>query len=291
MTDPHAAMSAIEGFGHARDALRLLSIALVVCGLGALLAMNALDWHAQWVAERQITQMREAYDDASDPMRLACKSQAEQFNARLAGGGDADPLWPYERQLLFKEEPMMSYIEIPQISVRLPIYHGVEENALMAGVGHWPSSSLPIGGPSAHCVLLAHSGMSNARMFDDIRLLRNGDRFVLWSLGEPHAYEVFDTRVVLPQEVPALIAIEPGRDLVTLVTCTPYGVNSHRLLVRAERCAYEGPDGDGGPAAPRPGGRTLSLVAAAALVAIATAACAITRHRRRIDRASERSVP
>ena len=269
--------------------MRALSAALIVCGLIALLAVNALDWHAQWIAEQQITQMREAYDDASDPIRLACKAQAERFNARIAGNGDAGPLWPYERQLLFKEEPMMSYIEIPQISVRLPIYHGVEENALMAGVGHWPSSSLPIGGPSAHCVLLAHSGMSNARMFDDIRLLRDGDRFVVWSLGEPHAYEVFDMHVVLPQEVPACIAIEPGRDLVTLVTCTPYGVNSHRLLVCASRCDYEEPDGDGQPAAPRPNSRMLPLVAASVLVAIAAATCAIARLRRRADRASERS--
>lgn len=218
--------------------VRAASWLLVAGGLSALAFVNIADWHAQWVAEQHISHMQQICADTLDSTCVETKKQAIRYNARIAGTSGGDGLWPYHRQLLYREEPMMSYLEIPKISLRLPIYHGVEENALMAGIGHWEQSSLPVGGPSSHCVLLGHSGMRNTRMFDDIRRLEIGDKLVIWTLGEPHAYEVIGKRTVLPRDVGDFIAIEPECDLVTLITCTPYGVNSHRLLVHTRRCAY-----------------------------------------------------
>ena len=218
--------------------VRCISAALVVAGLAILVWLNASDWYAQYRADCVITQMSSSYYGESDPVRIECKRQALLYNEMLAEGGSAESVKPYRNQLTYAEEPMMSYIEVPKISVRLPIYHGTEENVLMAGVGHLERSSLPIGGRSVHCVLAGHSGMRNTRMFDDISKLCIGDEFVIWTLGDPYAYRVYDTETVLPEQAADRVGIELGRDLVTLMTCTPYGVNTHRLLVHAARCDY-----------------------------------------------------
>ena len=129
---------------------------------------------------------------------------------------------------------MMSWVEIPSIDVSMPIYHGTSEEVLMAGVGHLEGTSLPVGGTSTHCVLTAHSGMRNLSMFDDIHSLEPGDLVLLHTMNKTLAYKMVDSEVVLPEEMESL-TIEPGADKVTLVTCTPYGINSHRLLVRGHR--------------------------------------------------------
>lgn len=177
---------------------------------------------------------------------------------------------------------MISHIEIPQIHVKLPIYHGTEENALMAGAGHWERSSLPVGGETTRCVLMAHTGMRNTRMFDDLHRLAIGDRFVIRTLGDPYAYEVFSIETVEPDEVPGRIGLEEGRDLVTLITCTPHGVNTHRLLVHAERCAYADDIGDVGLDA-YVNDRNLPLMLAGAL-ALCLAVVAIVRKARKLGR-------
>ena len=129
---------------------------------------------------------------------------------------------------------IMSYIEIPKIHCSLAIYHGTDDGVLQTGVGHIEGSSMPVGGESTHCVLSGHRGLPSAKLFTDLDKLTLGDRFLIRTLDEILTYEVDQILIVLPYEVDAL-KIENGKDLCTLVTCTPYGVNSHRMLVRGHR--------------------------------------------------------
>ena len=129
---------------------------------------------------------------------------------------------------------IMGYVDIPKINVSLPIYHGTDESVLQIAIGHLAGSSLPVGGEGSHCVISGHRGLPSARLFTDIDQLQEGDRFMLQVLGETLTYEVDQIRTVLPDELDDLQR-EEGQDYCTLVTCTPYGVNTHRLLVRGHR--------------------------------------------------------
>ena len=140
----------------------------------------------------------------------------------------------YDRLLNIDGTGIMGYLEIPTIEISLPIYHGTEESVLQVGVGHIEWSSLPTGGAGTHCVLSGHRGLPSARLFSNLDQLVAGDTFVIRVLDEVLTYEVDQIRIVEPTDVSAL-TIEDGRDLCTLVTCTPYGINSHRLLVRGHR--------------------------------------------------------
>ena len=143
----------------------------------------------------------------------------------------------YESLLDVSGPGIMGYIEIPKIDCSLPIYHGTDEGALQIAIGHLEGSSLPVGGKSTHCVLSGHRGLPSARLFTDLDQMEEGDIFILNILGRKLAYEVDQIRVVLPEEMSDL-EIEEGKDLCTLVTCTPYGINTHRLLVRGHRTEY-----------------------------------------------------
>ncbi len=131
----------------------------------------------------------------------------------------------------------MGYVHIPKLAVSLPIYHGTEEETLDRGVGHLIGSSLPIGGSSTHAILTGHSGLASQKMFSDLDKLEVGDTFYLEVLNEFLAYEVDQINTVLPHDT-TYLGLEEGKDLCTLVTCTPFGVNTHRLLVRGHRVAY-----------------------------------------------------
>lgn len=144
----------------------------------------------------------------------------------------------YDELLNLHGSGLMGYVEIPKIDVNLPIYHGTSEEVLDKGVGHLIGSSLPIGGEGFHSVLTGHSGLAGKRLFSDLEQLALGDRFFLHVLGETLAYEVSEINRVLPHETELLTAVA-GEDLCTLVTCTPYGVNTHRLLVRGSRIPYD----------------------------------------------------
>lgn len=144
----------------------------------------------------------------------------------------------YARQLNITGSGIMGYIQIPAIGVDLPIYHGTDEATLEKGVGHLLGSSLPVGGESTHAVLTAHSGMASQKMFSDLDLLKQGDVFYLEVLGETMAYQVDQIKTVLPYDT-TYLGITEGGDHCTLVTCTPFGVNTHRLLVRGIRIPYE----------------------------------------------------
>lgn len=144
----------------------------------------------------------------------------------------------YASQLNITGSGIMGYIQIPAIGVDLPIYHGTDDATLEKGVGHLLGSSLPVGGESTHAVLTAHSGMASQKMFSDLDLLKQGDLFYLDVLGETMAYQVDQIKAVLPYDT-TYLGITEGGDHCTLVTCTPFGVNTHRLLVRGTRIPYE----------------------------------------------------
>lgn len=144
----------------------------------------------------------------------------------------------YDDLLNINSMGMMGYVDVPKIDVYLPIYHGTEADTLENGVGHIIGTSLPVGGESTHSALSAHSGMATQKMFSDLDDLEQGDIFYIHVVDETFAYQVTEINVVLPEEL-SLLAIRKGEDLVTLITCTPFGVNTHRLLVTGSRIPYE----------------------------------------------------
>lgn len=181
-----------------------------------------------------------AIEDTDDAELTAQRQAAQQYNAMLAnatiseGGVSAPPL-AYADQLTVGG--VMAYIDIPKINVYLPVQHGTGAETLERSVGHVMGTSLPVGGSSTHAVLSAHSGMASSKLFSDIDRLAEGDTFYIHVLGDTLAYEVNAINTVLPTDT-SLLQIEEGKDFVTLVTCTPFGVNTHRLLVRGHRVPY-----------------------------------------------------
>lgn len=173
--------------------------------------------------------------------------KAQTYNENLSGEPVHDPFVEgsgyalpenYTEVLNLAKDGVMAYIEIPKISVYLPIYHGTSNEVLEKGVGHIQSTSIPIGGISTHSVLTGHTGLPSAELFTRLDELVVGDIFYIHVLNEVLTYKIYETKVILPDEIDEL-QITSGRDLVTLVTCTPYGINTHRLLVKAERTEYE----------------------------------------------------
>ena len=181
-----------------------------------------------------------AIEDTDDAELTAQREAAEQYNAMLSGatiteGGASAPPLPYAEQLTVGG--VMAYVDIPKINVYLPAQHGTGAETLEKSVGHVVGTSLPVGGSSTHAVLSAHSGMASAKLFSDIDQLELGDKFFVHDLGDTLAYEVDSINTVVPTDM-SLLQIEEGKDLVTLVTCTPFGINTHRLLVRGHRVPY-----------------------------------------------------
>ena len=182
-----------------------------------------------------------AIKDTDDAELTAQREAAEQYNAMLSGavaiteGGASAPPLTYAEQLTVGG--VMCYIDIPKINVYLPVQHGTGAETLEKSVGHVVGTSLPVGGGSTHAVLSAHSGMTSSKLFSDIDQLTEGDVFYIHVLGEVLAYEVDAIHTVLPTDT-RLLQIEEGKDYVTLVTCTPFGINTHRLLVRGHRIPY-----------------------------------------------------
>ena len=182
-----------------------------------------------------------AIEDTDDVELTAQREAAEQYNAMLSGtatiteGGASAPPLAYVQQLTVGG--VMAYVDIPKINVYLPVQHGTDADTLERAVGHVVGTSLPVGGSSTHAVLSAHSGIASSKLFSDIDQLTEGDTFYIHVLGDTLAYRVDAINTVLPTDT-HLLQIEDGKDLVTLVTCTPFGVNTHRLLVRGHRVPY-----------------------------------------------------
>lgn len=206
---------------------------------------------SNFLAERAQTDVIRSYQaavDESDRQKLEAEWQkAEEYNENLAGDPVHDPfvmgsgyVLPdnYEEVLNLNGDGVMGYLEIPKIDVELPVYHGTSEKVLEKGAGHLEATALPIGGKNRHPVISAHRGLPSAELFTQLDEMEVGDRFYLSVLDETLAYEVDKITVIEPEELEFLTP-EKDRDLLTLLTCTPYGVNTHRLLVRGTRVPYE----------------------------------------------------
>ena len=218
----------------------LLAAACGVVALGLLLYPLVGELLSEKYHSDVETSYTAAIEDTDDAELTAQREAAEQYNAMLSGatiteGGASAPPLPYAEQLTVGG--VMAYVDIPKINVYLPAQHGTGAETLEKSVGHVVGTSLPVGGSSTHAVLSAHSGMASAKLFSDIDQLELGDKFFVHVLGDTLAYEVDSINTVVPTDM-SLLQIEEGKDLVTLVTCTPFGINTHRLLVRGHRVPY-----------------------------------------------------
>lgn len=219
----------------------LIPLMIFLTGLGVLLYPVFSDLWNQHRQNRLMTDYTNTVTDMEDAERNALWSAAVQYNQGLQAapqdaftGANPGPKNPYWSLLDPDGTGVMGYLEIPKISLRLPIYHGTGDAALQKGIGHLAGTSLPVGGSGTHCVLSGHRGLPSALLFTDLDQLETGDTFTLYVLDQRLSYQVDQILVVEPEDVSAL-APEDGKDYVTLVTCTPYGVNTHRLLVRGSR--------------------------------------------------------
>lgn len=216
----------------------IILVIIFVVGLSVLLYPTIADYVNSRHQSRAIAQYIETMSHL-DPDKYAEElAEAQAYNESIIG--DATRFSPSEEELeayhhyLGADNTPIGYIEIPVIGVNLPMYLGTEESVLQVGVGCMPGSSLPVGGPSTHAVLTGHRGLPSSKLFTDLDQVEVGDTFTLVVLNEVMTYQVDQIRIVLPQELDDLAIVE-GEDHCTLVTCTPYGINTHRMLVRGHR--------------------------------------------------------
>lgn len=217
----------------------LLLIAVFLIGLSLLLYPTLSDYWNSFHQSRAITSYAEQVSNLNQDEYEELWADAIRYNATLSERVNAFTLTEeqekqYEQLLNLGGTGEIGYIEIPSISVALPIYHGTEDTVLQHAIGHLEWSSLPVGGIGSHCVLSGHRGLPSAKLFTNLDKLAQGDTFILRVLDEVLTYEVDQILIVEPQDVDALQIIDGG-DYCTLVTCTPYGINTHRLLVRGHR--------------------------------------------------------
>lgn len=219
-------------------------ILAAACGIAAM-GLLLYPLVGELLSEKYHSNIETAYTaaiaDTDDAELTAQREAAQQYNAMLSGaatiteGGASAPPLAYAEQLTVGG--VMAYVDISKINVYLPVQHGTDADTLEKSVGHVVGTSLPVGGSSTHAVLSAHSGMASSKLFSDIDQLAVGDTFYIHVLGGVLAYKVDAINTVLPTDT-SLLQIENGKDYVTLVTCTPFGVNTHRLLVRGHRIPY-----------------------------------------------------
>lgn len=216
----------------------IILVIILLAGIGVLLYPSVSDWWNSMHATKAIASYVTAVEDLSSEEREDAIKAAQAYNTGLSNGVDFDlsdeEYAEYEKLLNIDGTGIMGYLQISAIGVNLPIYHSVEESVLQIAVGHIPGTSLPVGGERSHTVLSGHRGLPSAKLFSDLDRMVEGDTFTLNVMGETITYMVDQIRIVLPEETDEL-AIKPGRDYCTLVTCTPYGVNTHRMLVRGKR--------------------------------------------------------
>lgn len=221
----------------------ILLIVIMCVGLSLLLYPSVSNyWNSVHQSKAIITYAEQVADLNKTDYEKLWKN-AQEYNQNIADEGiiwkmSEEESKEYNAQLKVTDSGIMSYIEIPKINCELPVYHGTDDEILQTAVGHLAGTSLPVGGKSTHCVLSGHRGLPSAKLFTNLDKLVVGDTFIIRTLDEVLTYEVDQILVVLPDELDALQIIE-GEDLCTLVTCTPYGINTHRLLVRGHRTANE----------------------------------------------------
>ena len=219
--------------------ITILLILILLAGVSLLLYPTVSDYWNSFHQSRAIASYAEQVANIDDAQYEELWDAARDYNQSLLHRPN-DFILSDEQQEIYKSlldiggNGIMGYIEIPMIDVMLPIYHGTKESVLQIAVGHLDWTSLPVGGAGSHCVLSGHRGLPSARLFTDLDKLKVGDVFMLHVLNEILTYEIDQILIVEPQDTDPLL-IEPGKDLCTLITCTPYGINSHRMLVRGHR--------------------------------------------------------
>ena len=225
-----------------RKLINILLALILLAGVGAMLFPTLSDQYSKY----KNTIVMSAYVRAAQEMpteeMLKTLAACEEYNESLTGADISDAFSTVEREVSAEYmtllnpagDGVMGIIEIPKLGVTLPIYHTTGPEGLQNGVGHVEGTSMPIGGETLHCVLAGHRGLPTARLFTDLDQIVEGDLFYIKALNESHAYRVDQILTVEPEETDEM-RLFPGKDYITLVTCTPYGINSHRLLVRGER--------------------------------------------------------
>ena len=227
----------------------LAPLLVIVIGLLVLFYPTISNFLVMKNASRVVSNYDAAVEALSDEEYRSMIDAAHAYNTRLAeeSSGTTSALTgavnteatdaEYMKLLNLAGDGMMGYITVPKLKETLPIYHGTSEKVLQSGIGHLEQTSLPVGGASTHAALSGHRGLPTAKLFTDLNLMKKGDKFYITILKDTYAYQVDKITTVLPTDAKQL-AIEPGKDLVTLITCTPYAVNTHRLLVRGHRIPY-----------------------------------------------------
>lgn len=217
----------------------IILIVILIAGLSLLLYPTFSDYWNSIYQSRAIDSYESVVENLNEETYEEIKKEAIKYNQVLASKEqnfdlNEDEFNEYMKQLKIEGSDVIATIEIPKINCKLPIYHGTDDNILQVAIGHLTGSSLPIGGNDTHCVLTGHRGLPSAMLFSKLDQMEVGDFFILRILNEEITYEVDQILIVLPSDINEL-KIEEGKDLCTLITCTPYGVNSHRLLVRGHR--------------------------------------------------------
>ena len=229
-----------------KNGFTLILLFILLAGVGLIAYPTFADWWNSFHQSRAVASYAEEVSNMNAEEYGKIIRKAEAYNNKLADSGilwtlDEDQEKEYEEQLNIGSSGIMGYISIPKIDVMLPIYHGIDEAVLQVAIGHISGTSLPVGGRGSHCVISGHRGLPSARLFTDIDKLVEGDTFTITVLDQTLTYEVDQIRTVEPTDLSDL-QIEKGKDYLTLVTCTPYGINTHRLLVRGHRT--KNADGD-----------------------------------------------
>ena len=222
-----------------QNLITVILVLILLTGLSLLLYPTVSDYWNSLHQSRAIATYSEAVAEIDDNNYEMLWEEAKEYNERLKEKKnrlylDDEERKEYESLIDVSGNGIIGYIEIPKISVALPIYHGTDEGVLQIAIGHIEGSSLPVGGAGTHCVLSGHRGLPSAKLFTNLDELVIGDEFIIRVLDETLTYEVDQIRIVEPGDLSDL-EIEEGKDLCTLVTCTPYGINTHRLLVRGHR--------------------------------------------------------
>lgn len=217
----------------------VILVLILLAGIGIFFYPSFSDWYNSLHQSYAITDYDEAVQNNTKEQNEAMLKAAEEYNAELAQTGNTFSLDDAQKErynslLDVTGTGIMGYINIDKVKIHLPIYHDTTEGVLQIAVGHLAGTSLPVGGKNTHAVLTGHTGLPSSRLFTDIDRLKKGDTFQIVVLDRTLTYKVNDIRTVLPDELNSL-QIEEGKDLVTLVTCTPYGINTHRLLVTGTR--------------------------------------------------------
>ena len=222
-----------------RNMVTLILTVIFFIGAGLIIYPSFADYWNSFHQSRSIMKYAEEVANMDSSKYEKIIESAREYNAKLARTGfnwsmDDQNLEAYEKELSFNKTGNMGYINIDKIHIKLPIYHGTDETILQTSIGHMSETSLPVGGESSHCVLSGHRGLPSAKLFTDLDKLVAGDTFTINILNETMTYEVDRIRVVVPTDLSDVQLVE-GKDYCTLETCTPYGINTHRLLVRAHR--------------------------------------------------------